>query len=736
MGLHLGYLKEENLQGPVATRSNGKGGPGPDAKGATAGSSGGGDAVSDLRTKAKNVIHIATIIMCSSRQHKTQRMISVILGPVRKWHGWQASFLRSPGPTTEFCKGMAAGDWLRHLNEVVLLLRAPSKLHLCGLTVAFPADLLELGVDNALVAEEDEFAMQIMALVFQLLRFRTRACLMYSSTYPLAFAALLDEPQVPRALQSFKEAVLAWEAAGKCDLPLAQRLHQRSPLGWSINVIMANFARRAGWTTVTPAMKDMLEGMFCPCLAQQKIVEDWFQRARASESKNTSKTCLPAQAWMSALRGHLLDEVYQWNEVSGADSREDASLQVKRRMLPTGIFHPRQKSVQVSLDAISSHRPEAEYETFNAQSAATVLGDAHIMRHCSQNEAWHEASGRAWLTVLLETGTICRAKGDATWSLSCGHLGGHVAIGWPVKVEGPSGNQCVVLEEASLTTVRWLTVLAPKDWECLDVRWPSPLHQAILSKQLSAMPRGSREHCHGQGQAACLKAIVMGSRPVPLLKHCALNCFGQLPIAPLRQLCDLLGLQVSEDTLLGVLQPLLKKLLPDRTGTQLNEILSKRLFSQRFLDHELLQDPEVEDCFEDGDQEILKEYLEGVKVEKQSRARFNEDLKKAKAKVAAALGEPKARKRKAKPIQWPAEEGISVEWARQYLPHSASRPLQKDTYNNRWLTFSTIAGTRRCISRSWPLYGEKNALLHLARQAWIWHSRLLTSSAPSVTSWR
>ena len=165
---------------------------------------------------------------------------------------------------------------------------------------------------------------------------------------------------------------------------------------------------------------------------------------------------------------------------------------------------------------------------------------------------------------------------------------------------------------------------------------------------------------------------------------------------------------------------------------QIQEILNKRLFAKSLVDNELLEEPEAQACFEDGDQNILKESLAAAKVETKTRTSFAEQVQTYRKKAATAAGTSrKGRPKKVKPTQWPAS-GISLDFARALFPPSCDKHLQKDTYNNRWVTFFKAgpAADKMCISRSWPLYGEKGLLLQCSKQAWEWHARVFNEPCP------
>ena len=167
-GLHLGYLTQGNMKaglGVKSTSHHSSGQSGED-KGPTKKDR--RDPVADLRSKTRNVLHIATIVLGSSLQQQIQRIISVMLSPLRRWHGWQASELRGPEATKYFYIGMASGKWIESLAETVDILRDPRQLRACGLLFDMPIKQEPLE-KNALAAEQDELAKMIFKLLVNIL---------------------------------------------------------------------------------------------------------------------------------------------------------------------------------------------------------------------------------------------------------------------------------------------------------------------------------------------------------------------------------------------------------------------------------------------------------------------------------------------------------------------------------------------------------------------------------------
>ena len=288
IGLHMGWLRRADLSGPIGLRNHSADSLGADAKGPTQRAPNSHqDIVAPLRQTTHNVMHIATIVMSSTRQQIIQRLICVVLGPARQWHGWQTSFLRSQSACREFYVAMAGGSWMQHLNHTWALLSQPRELHDAGLQVAFTPAHMSLTPDHVHVVESDEHCQAMLKLMIQLVRFRLRSLLQYSTLYPLKFAAFLDDEGKATALDEFRQDAAAFEYARACDLPMSRKLYDRSCMQRPVNRVMLNYGMRSRFAAVTPAMGKFADQMFNPCIGQERIVEDWFQRGRQFESKTT-----------------------------------------------------------------------------------------------------------------------------------------------------------------------------------------------------------------------------------------------------------------------------------------------------------------------------------------------------------------------------------------------------------------------------------------------------------------
>ena len=214
------------------------------------------------------------------------------------------------------------------------------------------------------------------------------------------------------------------------------------------------------------------------------------------------------------------------------------------------------------------------------------------------------------------------------------------------------------------------------------------------------------------GHGITLKVL---GKPVSLVKYAASRCFHRLPLVFLTQLAKHLGVEVDAPSLFGTLSALVRHCLPQLSEVECQEILSIRVFNDKVFNNELLQQEGVEDCFNDGDSSVYKEYLAQASEEKQSSARYYDEFQ-------AHVTSKRKSGSKRLNIKWPAT-GIDIHFARTLFPSSAASSLQKDTFNNRWLCFVRLGDSRMSISRSWPLYGEKRSLLLCAKQAWVLHAR-------------
>ena len=305
----------------------------------------------------------------------------------------------------------------------------------------------------------------------------------------------------------------------------------------------------------------------------------------------------------------------------------------------------------------------------------------------------------AWLTGLLVEGSVFRRVGSQDWYCSLGHLEGLTAIAWPVVLSGSASKQSMVFQKVTVSDLEWIVVLDLEAFQCLPVEPVSPLNAHV-----SRFPNA------GQGLT-----IKVTGKPMSLVKYAASRCFHKLPLVFLNQLAKHLGVEVETPSLFGTLGSLVRHCLPHKTESEYHDILAMRLINDTLFNNELLQQEGVEDCFNDGDTTVFKEYLASADNEKDTSTKYHEEFQ------AHVMNNRKGGVKKI-PIKWPAT-GVDMHFAKTLLPPSASSSLQKDTFNNRWLCFVRLGDSRISISRSWPLYGERRSLLLCAKQAWTIHTR-------------
>ena len=97
----------------------------------------------------------------------------------------------------------------------------------------------------------------------------------------------------------------------------------------------------------------------------------------------------------------------------------------------------------------------------------------------------------------------------------------------------------------------------------------------------------------------------------PLLHQAARHCFHDAPLTALRELCKVEGVKdVGGPTLYDHCLALIKHFLPGLPENDVTQILSLRLFENKFAYSAFLTDDRIRDDVFEGDSKVLDDYLD------------------------------------------------------------------------------------------------------------------------------
>ena len=373
-----------------------------------------------------------------------------------------------------------------------------------------------------------------------------------------------------------------------------------------------------------------------------------------------------------------------------------------------------------------------------------------------------------WLSVLLHEGIFFRPPDVDKWFMSLGPVQGTATLGWPCDVQISGGVTFVSPSGSvhSFADLSWFVLTDPSNWKALDASWVSPAKAQLLSGGIAQ---------------TSIKAAARGGEK-SLMEVCAAKAFFRLGLLAVRALCGDQGVtNIGGESLFSHLKALVQHVL-GCTDEECMAILEQRLAAPTSQYSDLLKDDAVAECLGDGDQAIYKAYVEAdpehaefsaggfhhdrgdfrseYKAKRQSLAKNAVRSSSASstgtdvAMLGAAAGGPtglalaagsgrgkgrgKGRgmlkkgteapeapqeKVRLRAIPWPTS--LTHDFAMSLLPPRGR--ISQDAANNRWLGELRPHGT---VSRSWPLYGESQALVLVASQLWAWHSAATGDDCP------
>ncbi len=499
-----------------------------------------------------------------------------------------------------------------------------------------------------------------------------------------------------------KEVHEAFDEARKCALPVVKTMVTNSFMNWVLVQIMMNYAAANHFADTSENMLQLARHMFDPCFGASAIVEDLFQRERDKEAREQMDTRFRAgRVWFCGVQRQVLTQVHKWQEV---DYRaQPRSHPTSKMRLPQSLHLPRASQVQGVCWKALVTKEKPSWPSWTAQSGQVLFPEMALMLQCKKENDWQRAS-TAWLSILLEPGTIVQDPRSHKWFLSLGHVSAKAAMAWPLELH------CIRTKRAfrlctttTLQDLHWLLVTNIDEWQAWDHDWCSPVGLAARVAHKGALQEG-------------LLCMVRGE-PKPLLRLAAEKAFWRLPFIPIRKLCQHFAVQAEDgQDLFSCLLALMSLCLPEASEEKLLDLLEARLVNPHFTSSEFLTDPVLSDVFDDDDNKLLQSFFDEEKAKKQVATDFHTHFLEKR-------GAGKNRKPRGKTVKWPAN--LTRDFAKSHAPPGGQ--IQKDTFNNSWQGSYQPYGT---FSRSWPLYGEKESLKQVLTQLWIWHKRSKGEDCP------
>ena len=669
--------------------------------------------VADLRRRCVNSMHLACQVLLDSDRQRALAGIVALGSRVEEAFGKHNSRNRSSEGSLAYCVAEARGDGVSILNSSVRLLTDQTVLWEIGLAgcAANKAAGLDLQAEHM---ASDELAGKLGLFMLEIVAHRWRSLSSWWFTPPHRLAVLGSDIVADRTgvLQELRVADEAWQAARALEGDAFWRKAcTRSCFTWAATEMFVSMARKAGWEPsdeLVHTARSVFSGF-----SQSKAAEDMIGAARHHETHDAKNMVMSVAAiYASTIKHRILSNTHSYSEPRWQEDARSA-CEVQR-----GMFHASEKECSLGSErvrGISGLAPKPTWPSFTAATALCVQAEYILMLRCHRENLWGQCK-TAWLALLFSCKLLVRRVGAEDWLVTVGHMHGVVGLAWPVEV---------VQREASTQRQYWrlrddvtrrtlegamMMVTDLSEWHAYPYTWSS----SCSSKRMA----------DSEGIYICTVG-----KPEPLVRSAARQCFGDLPLVPLVNLCSHFAVD-CEDTgdLFSVLRDLCVSVLglPDESP-ELLEILSKRLKSPDDVT-EFFEHPEVETLFDDKDKEFCTKAHSEVVADRDYRdryvKRFDEwRVSKHLPARAGAGGRKSGGARTArgrKHAAWPQGD-FSTEVAKSMLPE-ARCGLFKDPFNGRWRAWYVGWGSK---SRSWGDGTGRAAACYVLR--WVWRCHTLTT---------
>ena len=532
-------------------------------------------------------------------------------------------------------------------------------------------------------------------LMFALIKQELCWMLMWRSTYPYRFAALLHDSvgSVANELQVFKQTWQAWKVAQQSKQPFWKRLVKSCTLQWTICSDTWELLEQEGWQ-YSGKVKTQVERMWLHNMSTI-TVERAFRECRDHERENPNKEQSPVSLWRKPTMDGVLGTKHKFKEVDGSSIPHH---EVGHEHLPKAFFAPLFRKSSDSFKALPG-RGKPDWATMRPVDIPFLGANTDMLRWAFTNDMMDKGPA-SWKSCLASPGTLLQKAGSSKAWFSLGYVGPLVYM-WPavsVKV-GKSTCWCFK-HDGSITDMMYEPILDLSLWKVLPVELKSPAGLFILNnrKPLESMPQ--------------LPAVQTGSA-MPLLKWAAKSAFKGLSKFMLRKLDKEEIQALTDETDLGdMLLAMIKKVLCITDKDAALVLRCRCLTADSSERYEMLASGEAEDILDNPGKKDFEDMAKNEeKIEEQDKA-----ICKAIRRVSEASRSSSGPPRKRQKVQktWPkGGHEVSLAFAETLCP-----PGAKIWADNRHRRFRVYLDHASC-SKSWGKFGYKEAM-RLCLQ-WAWH---------------
>ena len=391
-------------------------------------------------------------------------------------------------------------------------------------------------------------------------------------------------------------------------------------------------------------LRDFIAKRQTRAIVSQPIEDNFGCLKRAVDTKSNN-VCTPAFALSTLIDRKVLSTKHGYAEVErsqevpcrGALPPSDAYTPILQK---SRLDEPMKKAAFSSIAGYG----DASWFSPSASNYQLPFADLEACRAAAASGSLPEL-GKKIFSRLVTKQTLIRKKPHGAWQLGLGSIDACLAVTWPLRA---NGDDTYVLDCSENACRSLVTVLDPEQYEARPVAFVSPMHRA-LRKELVKAGRGADDksfevalkESSSYGQLSI--AIVPQGEPAGLLQCAAREAFFNLPTSYMKEIADLLEIDLLGTSMIQVLESLIRHVLPEASDEDILHILAKRgLWWEGDLAscEDLVGLEWVTDSFDKSFADQVNAEIKETKASMELRGEFISDLRKMKVRAGTGGGQP------------------------------------------------------------------------------------------------
>ena len=649
---------------------------------------------------------------CRAKDH----IVTTVTEPWDKWLGVTSQRLRSTSESGPWLREQIRSDYLRTCEDTFACLSSEASLQQCEVLLPTKAQLGMCFDEHAERENTKALAIAHCAMGVNFCRLRRRA---YMFLGPSCLSAFLinDDARAGLVIKQihadydnflyFQE--LTDKVAG------VKPIVERSPFNDASTLQVALVLKEAGWR-LTPRVQQFFRTAH-DRLMQSQICEDAFNEQK-NYTRTTNRRGSLETTYITITNHQLLSKKHDFQEVQCSQAPAHTSM-----ALDPNAFETKTKDMPREFSALTSFEATPKWYSPKAEHWTVGFADIVMLRH-ARAFSEERLMQHAWLGALLQLRNDLVVKSTYTrtapWLLPLGCVAGSCFIAWPLVEKCVPGKPEVVYYELKTgVQVSDLShaLLDHEKWQARSIEWLAPLTQAQKYDGFG----------FASGQGMAVRPFATG--PIePILVAAARTAFGVMDKSWLQKLTDYLGVLCDNMTyLFSLVFNLVAALIPGLSDDEMLEITCRRMVAMSTRDNDAMtMFMDIEDAHLAFGPEYAtnwRKLRDDVKTEVQSFREYSGEWKTRYNRVhppapkahpkAKAKGKAKAKAAAAAPPPLKLPDGA--------LPHGLIKHLvppggylwraSSGSWQARYPPFGSV-------SRSWSLYGHREAAVLCLRHLW------------------